>query len=126
MNERFANPRLIDVFGSNFTQGDVEFAIPKLKEDIPLYVDPFLLWNSHKSDYKHLNKKLIEFLRYAIFLVDKGDLNQGVLLFSGCEEQRAMGLGYASGSKRGSNIGPKLIADILRIIEVDPFVKTII
>jgi len=38
-----ANPRLIDVFGSAFTQDDVEFAIPRLQEDIPLYVDPFLL-----------------------------------------------------------------------------------
>jgi hypothetical protein len=36
-------------------------------------------------------------------------------LLSGCEEQPALGLGYASGSKRGSNIGPKLIAEILRV-----------
>ena len=123
MSERFANPRLIDVFGSNFTQGDVEFAIPRLKEDIPFYMDPVLLWNSHKSDYKHLNKRLIEFLRYAIFLVNKRDINQAALLFSGCEEQQAMGLGYASGSKRGNNIGPKLIGDILRVIESVPQLK---
>ena len=39
MTDNFANPRLIDVFGVHFTQEEVDFAIPKLREDIPLYVD---------------------------------------------------------------------------------------
>ena len=124
MHDRFANPRLTDVFGSDFTQDDVEFAIPKLTEDIPLYVDPFLLWNSLKSEYKHMHERLIKFLQYAIYLLRKGEINRAALLFAGCEEQRAMGLGYASGSKRGSNIGPKLIGEILRVIQSVPQLKS--
>ena len=56
-----AVPRLTDVFGLGFTQEDVDFAIPKLDEDIPLYIDPFLLWNSEKPEYVEQHKQLVGF-----------------------------------------------------------------
>lgn len=58
MAHNFANPRLIDVFGVHFTQEEVDFAIPKLHEDIPLYVDPFLLWASEKANYRVLHDRV--------------------------------------------------------------------
>lgn len=39
-------PRLNDFHNIPFTQEEVDFAIPFVDEDIPLYVDPFLLWKS--------------------------------------------------------------------------------
>src|SRR5205814_6758716 len=36
-------PRLNDHFALPFTQEEADFAIPFLDDDIPLYVDPFLL-----------------------------------------------------------------------------------
>ena len=36
-------PRLNDYYNLPFTQEEVDFAIPCLDEDIPLYLDPFLL-----------------------------------------------------------------------------------
>ncbi len=36
-------PRLNDFHSLPFKQEDVDFAIPFLDEDIPLYIDPFLL-----------------------------------------------------------------------------------
>ena len=39
-------PRLIDYYNVPITQEEVDFAIPFLDEDIPLYLDPFLLWKS--------------------------------------------------------------------------------
>ena len=39
-------PRLIDFFNIPIAQEEVDFAIPFLDEDIPLYLDPFLLWKS--------------------------------------------------------------------------------
>ena len=109
------NPRLIDVFGSSFTQDDVDFAIPRLDEDIPLYIDPFLLWVSEKPDYRDLHQRLIGFFHVVAEKVVDHDAKRAARLLAGCEEQPALGLGYASGSKRGSNIGPKLIAEILRV-----------
>lgn len=115
MQKRVVNPRLTDVFGSSLTQDAVDFAIPRLQEDIPLYIDPFLLWVSEDPAYRELHERLIGFFRVVANKVHNGDVSGAAQLLAGCEEQRALGLGYASGSKRGSNVGPKLIAEILRV-----------
>jgi hypothetical protein len=39
-------PRLNDFYNLPFRQEDVDFVIPFLDEDIPFYIDPFLLWKS--------------------------------------------------------------------------------
>lgn len=39
-------PRLNDYYGVFLSQAKVDFAIPFLDEDIPLYIDPFRLWQS--------------------------------------------------------------------------------
>jgi hypothetical protein len=39
-------PRLTDYHGVTLAQEDADFAIPFFSEDIPLYVDPFLMWRS--------------------------------------------------------------------------------
>ena len=36
-------PRITDFHNISVAQADLDFAIPFLNEDIPLYVDPFLL-----------------------------------------------------------------------------------
>lgn len=123
MNE-FANPRLIDVFGSDITQDDVSFAIPKLNEDIPLYFDPFLLWKSEKSEYHALHEQLLIFFQLICFRVRRGKISEAAELLAGCEEPRAMGLGYASGSKLGSNIGPKLISGIIKVCQTVPQLRS--
>jgi hypothetical protein len=42
-------PRLNDHYELAFTQEEVDFAIPFLDDDIPLYVDSFLLWKRLKA-----------------------------------------------------------------------------
>lgn len=39
-------PRLSDYYDVPLLQSEVDFAIPFIDEDIPLYVDPFLMWKS--------------------------------------------------------------------------------
>jgi hypothetical protein len=39
-------PRLTDYYSIGVTQEGLDFAIPFLDEDLPLHVDPFLLWRS--------------------------------------------------------------------------------
>ena len=39
-------PRLSDYYNIPLLQSEVDFAIPFMDEDIPLYVDPFLMWKS--------------------------------------------------------------------------------
>lgn len=109
------NPRLNDVFGSDFSQDDVDFVIPRVREDIPLYIDPFLLWNSSKPQYRDLHQRLVNFFQLLSFHIRSGDIDAASELLAGCEEERALGLGYAAGSKEGTSIGPKLIAEIIRM-----------
>lgn len=117
MLEKTANPRLIDVFGLPITQEDVDFAIPRLLEDIPLYVDPFLLWSSSETEHKELHDKVLSFFELIRQYVVQGKIDKAAEMLAGCEETKAVGLGYASGSKKGTNIGPKLIANILYAFE---------
>ena len=64
-------PRLNDYHGIFLSQAKVDFAIPFLGEDIPLYVDPFRLWQSpsyqdnglhvlFKSAFNSLGKMYVE------------------------------------------------------------------
>jgi len=108
-----ANPRLIDVFGLDIKQENVDFAIPRLEEDIPLCVDPFLLWSSAKAQYRAMHGHLLEFFDLVRTHIADGDASAAALLLSGLSEPREVGLGYAAGSKCGSNVGAQLIADIL-------------
>ena len=52
-------PRLIDFYNIPITQEEVDFAIPFLDEDIPLYLDPFLLWKSPSQQDNALHLILI-------------------------------------------------------------------
>lgn len=109
------NPRLIDYFGLSFTQEDVDFVIPHLREDIPLAIDPFLLWKSERGEYRELHAQLVAFFDGVRDLELAGDGLHARQMLAACTEPRALGLGYAKGSKRGSSVGPGL-AD--RLIEV--------
>jgi hypothetical protein len=52
-------PRLNDYHGLAFTQEEADFAIPFLDDDIPLYVDPFLLWKSPSMQDQALHTALV-------------------------------------------------------------------
>ena len=52
-------PRLNDYHALAFTQEEVDLAIPILDDDIPLYVDPFLLWKSPAMQDQALHTALV-------------------------------------------------------------------
>jgi hypothetical protein len=56
------NPRLSDVFGLVIRQDEMDFVVPHLREDLPLCLDPFLLWKSDQSDYQKLHQALLGFV----------------------------------------------------------------
>ncbi len=109
------NPRLIDPFGLDFTQDEVAFAIPHLREDLPLYLDPFLLWKSERDDYHALHEQLLAFIDLVRVAALEGQHARGRNLLLGCSEAVELGLGYGRGSKRGTAIGPGLAESILEM-----------
>ena len=65
-------PRLNDYYNLPFTQNEVDFAIPYLDEDIPLYLDPFLLWMSKSMQDNSLHTALVSSFNYCGYLYNKG------------------------------------------------------
>ena len=65
-------PRLKDHHGISVSQAEVDFAIPFLDEDIPLYLDPFLLWRSPSQQDQSLHTDMITCFDHLRWLVEKG------------------------------------------------------
>ena len=104
-------PRLNDFYNLPFTQEEVDFAIPFLDEDIPLYLDPFLLWKSPSQHDNSLHALIINSFNYLgkLFLKD-GKMAINILTeISECDE---VGLGNSK-TKHGKRIGDKMAKIIL-------------
>ena len=65
-------PRLTDYYGISVSQAELDFAIPFFDEDLPLYVDPFLLWKSPSQQDQALHTSLVNSFNHQNWLIQKG------------------------------------------------------
>jgi hypothetical protein len=76
--------------------------------DLPLFIDPFLLFNSQREDYRKLHESIIE---YLVFLRDKsiaGHLDDaGIRNWYTFKEVKQTWLGYSFEGNKGRGLGPK-------------------
>jgi hypothetical protein len=89
-------PRLTDYHGVAIAQVDLDFAVPLLDADIPLYVDPFLLWKSPSQQDQALHTVLVNSFNHLNLLLQKGKEDEAVanlILASECDE---VGLGTSA------------------------------
>lgn len=90
-------PELLDEYGA--------FNV-SLINDLPLFIDPFLIFNSSKPAYQELHNSIIQYLR---FLRDKslnGQLNPGLLqAWFRFGEVKQSWLGFSKQGNRGSGLG---------------------
>jgi hypothetical protein len=115
-------PRLNDHYNLPFSQEQVSFAIPLLDEDLPLYVDPFLLWKSPSQQDNSLHAQIINSFNYlgSLFVKDRQDEAIKLLIhLSECDE---VGLGNSM-SRKGLKIGPKAATDILSLFRDIPQIQ---
>lgn len=77
-----------------------------LISDLPLFIDPFLLFNSENAEYRNLHDEMIRYLR---FLRDKsllGAINDGLLhAWFTFSEVKQTWLGFSESGNRGSGLG---------------------
>jgi hypothetical protein len=85
------------------SQYQVDFVIPRIGIDLPLGIDPFLLFKSRDSEYRELHKLLIATFNAGIAAIREGDTDEAHRLFD-FPEVSAIGLGYTQGGKRGSGV----------------------
>jgi hypothetical protein len=86
-------PRITDHYGLPLAQPDLDFAIPFLDKDIPLYVDPFLLWRSPSQMDQTLHTGLINAFNHLGVLAARGDEAQAISKFVAASECEEVGLG---------------------------------
>lgn len=107
-------PRINDFYNIPFTQDEVDFAIPFLDEDIPLYVDPFLLWKSPSQQDNALHSLITNSFNHLGYLASKGKSTDAINLIINASECNEVGLGNSK-TKEGKRIGNKLATSLLGV-----------
>lgn len=110
---KIVRPRLNDYYGIPLLQEKVDFAIPYLGEDIPLYLDPFMLWKSPSQADYGLHAGLIQSFNALGNQWLKGNTDAVEVLME-ASECNAVGLGN-SGHKTGHRFGEGMAKEILSL-----------
>ena len=92
------------VMGLPIHQAEVDFVIPNLREDLALYVDPFLFYKSSDKRFQAVHTTLRAFFDRAVGYVKQGTptLAHRMMNFP---EVRATMLGLSSGDHHGRGLG---------------------
>lgn len=110
-----ARPRLSDWYDLPLNEQALDFVVPRLQEDLPLNIDPFLLFNSEKEKYRELHEQLLSFMESVRLSVLAGRTDDAHRLLEGVNEPVEIGLGYSEKNKRGRAFGPKIRRDIVAL-----------
>jgi hypothetical protein len=71
-------PRFTEFHNVYIPQYELDFAIPFLNEDIPLFVDPFLLWKSPSFQDNGLRQMLIAGFNHLGVLAKQGREDEAI------------------------------------------------
>jgi hypothetical protein len=112
-------PRLTELHGIDVAQVDVDFAIPFLDEDLPLYVDPFLLWKSPSLQDQSLHGAMLAAFNRLGALSQTGQAEQALRIIQQMSECEEVGLGGAA-TKKGKRIGSATAQEILNLFQAIP------
>lgn len=115
-------PRLTDYHNIPLTQEEVDFAIPFIDEDIPLYVDPFLLWKSPSMQDNSLHLLITNSFNHLGYLFTSGKDKEALELLVRASECNEVGLGNSK-SKTGKKNGEKLATNVLSPFTLIPELK---
>ncbi len=112
-------PRLNDYYNIPFLQEEVDFAIPFLDEDIPLYVDPFLLWKINSQQDNALHNSIVNSFNQLGSLYLKGNEQKACDILIYLSECNEVGLGNSK-TRQGKKIGGKIANEILSLFRIIP------
>ncbi len=115
-------PRLNDFYNVPITQEEVDFAIPFIDEDIPLYVDPFLLWKSPSMQDNSLHLSITNSFNQLGYLIANGKEKEALDIIIRSSECDEVGLGNSK-TKAGKRIGEKLALKVLNQFTAIPQIQ---
>src|SRR6266508_4160694 len=99
--------RLNEALDLSFTQSEVDFVIPDLSTDLPLAIDPFLLFKSRDEELRALHEQLLSIFNEGIRLYREGD-RESLYRLIVFPEVNEVGFGYSEGRIAGSGMGSEL------------------
>lgn len=74
--------------------------------DLPLFIDPFLLFHSKKSEYQELHRSIINYLSFLKSKAAGGDVDDGLLRYWYCfPEVKQNWFGFTKDGNEGSGLG---------------------
>src|SRR5437588_3963706 len=89
---------------SGISQFEVDFVVPRLGIDLPLGIDPFLLFKSRDPELQNLHRVLLEAFNFGVSLVRDKRLSEARALFR-FPEAWEIGFGYSQKKgKRGTGV----------------------
>lgn len=116
-------PRLSDYYDLAIPQPECDFAIPLLDEDLPLFVDPFLLWKSPSMQDSALHLGMVTAFDAIIALHSSGSRARAAELLNGLSECDEAGLGL-SGTRSGRRMGIDLASEALDVLASIPSISS--
>jgi hypothetical protein len=103
-------------FGLTFTQRDVDFVIPRLDADLPLAIDPFLIYKSQRPELQEAHADLMQMFSAGFAAYREGREGDARELFR-FPEVREIRFGYGRETIEGSGVGEglsRLTVELLR------------
>ena len=97
------------------SQFEVDFVIPRVGKDLPIGIDPFLLFKSRESHLAKLHELLLSAFNKGVEYVKNGELEKATMLFD-FPEVEEIGFGYAEKGKKGSGVGTYLCQLIIETL----------
>lgn len=115
-------PRFTEHHNVFVPQAELDFAIPFLDEDIPLYLDPFLLWKSPSYQDKALHQLMIAAFNNLGNLAKTGSRESAAKQLVAASECDEVGLG-TSATRRGVRFSHAKADEILNLFEHVPMYR---
>lgn len=107
----------------DISQFEVDFVIPRVGSDIPLGIDPFLMFKSRDTQLSTLHSLMLNAFNYGVKLVADRKFKEAENYFL-FPEVSEIGLGYSKTDKQGSGVGEYLGSLIINsLINSPDFLK---
>ena len=101
------------------SQFDVDFVIPRAGIDLPIGIDPFLLYKSRNQGLLALHQQLLDAFNAGVDAIRRRDVATARVLFD-YPEVAELGFGYTHRGKRGSGVGSHLAGLIIETLTHSP------
>src|SRR5713101_4612799 len=101
------------------SQYEVDFVIPRVGIDLPLGIDPFLLFKSRDREYAKLHDLVLGVFNAGIGALRRGARVEASRIFD-FPEVPEIGFGYTKSGKKGSGVGTYLSGLIIETLAGSP------